>query len=152
MDVEETVIHVTDNASWLPAGGRAEVVRQPTAPQPMCVVRLLLRRDDRVFCTQRPDTGTLDLPMRTTEEGDPDGSTAIQALVELVVGSDYRPSFVDAVRNVVNSSSPEYGWPTPLAHFGVWATDGTPLVEGIWVSLKKSASALHERHWHPLVL
>lgn len=100
----------------------------------------------------RPESGKLDLPMQITKAGDLDGSVAIRALVNQVVGRDAGFSFVGAVRNVVNSPQRGYDWPTPLAHFGVWASDGTPVIDGTWVSLKDEASVLRDRHWHPLVL
>jgi hypothetical protein len=46
---DETVIHMTPDAAWLPRHGRAEVVRRRTPPRPMSVVRLLLRQNDRVW-------------------------------------------------------------------------------------------------------
>lgn len=143
---DETIIQVTRNASWLPSGGRAEVVRRADPPQPLCVVRLLLRRGDRVFCTPRADGGRLDLPMRIVPEEDPDGKAAIRALADEVVGADADIRFLGAVRNVVDRRTPGYAWPVPLAHFGVWASDGPPIGNGAWIDV----SALRERHWHPL--
>lgn len=143
---DETLVHVTTDAPWLPPGGRAEVVRLASAPRPMSMVRLLLRRSDEVFCIRRAETGTLDLPTRRTDADDPDGSTAIRALAAELVGPRAPLAFVGAVRNVVDLPD-DYPWPTPLAHFGVWASTGAPITDGTWVAL----SDLRERHWHPLL-
>lgn len=147
MDAEhETVVHVTPDAPWLPSGGRAEVVRCSVAPQPMSIVRLLLRRGDEVFCVPRPETGKLDLPMRIAATHDADGSITIRALAEEVVGSG-AVDFLGAVRNVVDAPADDYAWPAPLAHFGVWTTTDAPLIAGTWVDV----AALRARHWHPLL-
>ncbi len=137
--VDEAIIHLTVNAPWLPDGGRAEVIRCATAPRPMCVVRLLLRRDDEVFCVPRSATGRLDLPMLVVEPGDLDGSSAIRLLADRIVGPGSEARFVGAVRNVVDSSAHGYDWPTPRAHFGVWVSDDVPVSDGTWVSLRGRA-------------
>ncbi|MFF7293886.1 NUDIX hydrolase [Microbacterium sp. NPDC008134] len=148
MDSErETVVRVTPNAPWLPPGGRAEVVRRTLPPRPMSIVRLLLRRDGQAFCIPRSETGKLDLPTRRTDADDPDGSLTIRALAAEVMGVDTELTFVGAVRNVVERSTNDYAWPTPLAHFGVWASPDAPLIDGTWVDL----ATLADRHWHPLV-
>ncbi|GLK17408.1 NUDIX hydrolase [Herbiconiux flava] len=147
----ETVVHVTPDAAWLPRFGRAEVIRRSTPPTPMCVARLLIRRTDQVFCVTRPDTGRLDLPMRVIERDDPSGQLGITALAEQITGDGSGLVFVGAVRNVVDSPSDDYAWPTPLAHFGVWTSESHPTVEGSWVSIGND-SPLRDRHWFPLVL
>lgn len=145
--VHETVVVVTPEAPWLPPGGRAEVVRREIPPSPMSMVRLLLRRGDEVFCVPRSETGKLDLPTRRTDAGDLDGVRTIAALAAEVVGAPAETRFLGAVRNVVERPVDDYPWPTPLAHFGVWASSDAPIVDGTWVDL----STLTERHWHPLV-
>lgn len=143
---DETIIQVTENASWLPPGGRAEVIRCAAPPRPLCVARLLIRRADLVFCTPRADGGRLDLPMRIVPADDPDGAGTIRALADGLLGAGAVVRFLGAVRNVVGAPAPGYAWPAPLAHFGVWASDGAPGEDGSWVAL----SALQERHWYPL--
>lgn len=145
--VHETVVVVTPEAPWLPPGGRAEVVRREIPPSPMSMVRLLLRRGDEVFCVPRSETGKLDLPTRRTDAGDADGSVTIRALAAQVVGGRADLAFVGVVRNVVERPVDDYPWPTPRAHFGVWASPDAPVVDGTWADL----STLTERHWHPLV-
>jgi hypothetical protein len=146
----EVVIQTTFDASWLPRGGRAEVIRGGVPPQPMSLVRLLLRRGDRVFCTPRNQTGKLDLPTRATEPDDVHGSRSIAVLVEEVLGRSHRSEYVGAVRNVVTSTSAAYDPPTPLAHFGVWRSDGDPLIDGVWIGIDGD-SPLRDRHWYALI-
>ncbi|KQR39677.1 hypothetical protein [Microbacterium sp. Leaf159] len=146
---DETVIHVTPDAAWLPRHGRAEVIRRRTPPRPMSVVRLLLRHDDRVFCVPRHEDGRLDLPHRIVGADDPCGEIAIADLAEQVTGCRAPLTFTGAVRNVVDSPHADYPWPMPHAHFGVWASEASPVVEGSWVGVGEG-SVLRERHWFPL--
>ncbi len=149
MDAEhETLVGVTSDAPWLPPGGRAEVVQREVPPSPMSMVRLLLRRGDEVFCVPRSGTGKLDLPTRLTAANDLDGSVAIRALAAEVAGLGADLAFVGAVRNVVERPVDDYPWPTPLAHFGLWASPDAPIIDGTWIDL----ATLTERHWHPLVV
>lgn len=120
-------------------------------PSPMSVVRLLLRRGDDVFCVPRLDSNAFDLPMRPTAAADPDGVTSIAALATSIIGPGRAPRYLGAVRNVVESGGPEYPWPQPVAHFGLWESDHPPLVDGRWLTLRGSDSLLRERHWYPLV-
>lgn len=147
---DESVIHLTRDAAWLPAGSRAEVILAKSPPRPMSVVRLLILRKGTVFCVPRRDRSILDLPMQATSPSDVDGSRAIRALADIIVGRDADILFVGAVRNVVDVDDARYGWPTPHAHFGVWATDGAPIVDGAWVSVTEG-SPLADRHWFPLL-
>ena len=150
---DETVIHVTPDASWLPRRGRAEVIRRSTPPEPMSVVRLLLRQDDRVFCVPRQEDGRLDIPQRIVGADDPWGERAIADLADHVTGHRAPLQFAGAVRNVVDSVSEDdggYPWPTPHAHFGVWTSSAAPVIAGSWVAVGEG-SALHERHWFPLL-
>jgi len=117
----------------------------------MCVVRLLLRQEDRVFCLPRPETGRLDLPMRLVGPNDPSGAFGITSLAEQITGYRTQLKFAGAVRNVVDSPQDGYAWPTPHAHFGVWTSKIAPIAEGTWVSIGDD-SQLRDRHWFPLVL
>lgn len=116
----------------------------------MSLVRLLLRQDDRVFCVPRDDNGSLDLPHRVVGADDPCGEAAITDLAEQVTGCRALLRFEGAVRNVVASLHDDYAWPTPHAHFGVWTSEASPVVQGSWVSIRRG-SPLRERHWFLLV-
>lgn len=146
--IDEVVVHVTDNAPWLPSGGRAEVIRASVAPRPMSLARLLVRREDQVLCVPRDGTGAVDLPTRVVPQDDADGSITAAGLARQVFGRDIQLTFVGAVRNVVVTASADYAWPTPWAHFGVWASAATDPAEGVWTPL--SHPALRDRHWYPL--
>ncbi|WP_311244034.1 NUDIX hydrolase [Microbacterium sp. WCS2018Hpa-23] len=146
----ETVIHVTPDAAWLPRHGRAEVIRRSTPPGPMSVVRLLLRQDDRVLCVPRHEDGRLDLPHRIVGADDPCGEIAIADLADQVIGCRLPLTFTGAVRNVVDTPHDDYPWPTPHAHFGIWASESAPVVQGVWISIR-GESPLRERHWFPLM-
>jgi hypothetical protein len=148
---EETVIHVTPDAPWLPRHGRAEVVRRTIPPTPVCVARLLLRQADRIFCVPRSETGRLDLPMRVIEPNDPSGVIGITKLAEQITGHGTGLVFAGAVRNVVESRQDDYAWPTPHAHFGVWVSENMPIVDGAWVNISDDFQ-LRDRHWFPLVM
>ena len=116
----------------------------------MSVVRLLLRHDDRVFCVPRHEDGRLDLPHRIVGADDLCGEIAIADLAEQVTGYRAPLMFTGAVRNVVDSPDADYPWPTPHAHFGVWASEAAPVVQGVWNSIR-GESPLRERHWFPLM-
>lgn len=148
---DETLVHVTHDAPWLPPGGRAEVVRRTTPPRPMAVVRLLLRDSDRVFCVPRQRTGRLDLPMLEAAHDDLDGTVTVRGLAQRITGERLGMQFIGAVRNVVEAPVDGYDWPAPVAHFGVWASDATPRTDGIWVHLDDDEHHLRDRHWYPLV-
>lgn len=147
---DEAIVHLTLNAPWLPSGGTAEVIRRSSPPQPMCVVRLLIRRGERVFCVPRPESGRLDLPMLVVGVDDEHGIATISSLAQDVTGTADGLSFEGAVRNVVGSPQAGYNWPTPHAHFGVWSSANEPTVDGTWVALG-AASELRDRHWYPLI-
>ena len=116
----------------------------------MSLVRLLLRRDDRVFCVPRPEDARLDLPHRIVGADDPRGEAAIIDLTEKVTGCRAPLTFTGAVRNVVDSPDVDYPWPAPRAHFGVWVSEAAPVIEGVWIGVGEG-SVLRERHWFPLV-
>lgn len=147
----ELVVSESQSPTWLPAGSRVQIVRRRVPPQPMSLVRLLLRRDDEVFCVPREESTKLDLPTRTTAQGDTDGSQAIAALAEAATGSTSRPTFLGAVRNIVPSPPPTYAWPAPEAHFGIWLIDAEPVIDGSWIDLAQLEGPLRDRHWYPLV-
>lgn len=88
--------------------------------------------------------------MRVADSGDENGAAAIHSLADSVIGEGAAVHFVGAVRNVVHSSDAEYAWPTPFAHFGVWAADEAPLIDGTWVDITDGVSPLRDRHWYPL--
>ncbi|WP_239073185.1 NUDIX hydrolase [Sediminihabitans luteus] len=141
-------MHEHHAPGWLPAGSRADVVRDPggDVPSPTCLVRLLLERDGEVFCVPREDGATrLDLPTRVVGALDP--QVVADALAREVVGHGARPELLGYVRNVVTTPDAGYPWPAPLAHFTVWAVRGVPAVAGTWVPVHD----LRERHWWPLV-
>ncbi|WP_219982124.1 NUDIX hydrolase [Microbacterium sp. HD4P20] len=117
----------------------------------MSLVRLLLLIDDRVFCLPRQETGMLDLPTRSVANADADGSEAIRALVEEVVGDSDACTFLGAVRNIVDEPTVDYPWPTPVAHFGVWRASAGPVIDGTRVSTKDADHVLADRHWYPLL-
>ena len=147
----DIVVRTTPDAPWLPPGSRAEVVRSSVAPSPACLVRLLLRRGDEVFCVPREQTAALDLPTRVVDPPDLDGRVAAAQLALEVLGRDARLVPVGFVRNVVAQDTPDYGWPVPVAHFVVWEATGVPVVDGEWVEASSARSLLAERHRFPLV-
>lgn len=147
----DVVVRTTPDAPWLPPGSRAEVVRSSVAPSPACLVRLLLRRGDDVFCVPREQTGALDLPTRVVEASDPDGSATASRLALDVLGQAVPLVPVGFVRNVVVADAPGYGWPVPVAHFAVWEAADAPVVDGEWVEASSARSLLAERHWFPLL-
>lgn len=152
---DERVLHTTSNAEWLPPrGGTAQVIAlAEPPPRPMSLVRLLLRREDRVFCVPRERTGgKLDLPTRLVGEHDPQGALAIAELARCITRTDALLTFIGAVRNTVDRPSPGYGWPAPVSHFGVWGgADADPVVDGVWLPVGRCRSELADRHWYPLL-
>ncbi len=142
------VVAIPD-APWLPPGGLAEVVAHPggPAPAPTGLVRLLVRRDDHAFCVPRDGSGKADLPTRPVPDLG-DGRAAAEGLARDVLGTAAGLRLVGYVRNVVAAGTADYPWPTPLAHFAVWAAHGEPRVPGEWLPL--AGPALRDRHWWPL--
>jgi hypothetical protein len=115
-------------------------------------VRLVIRRRATVYCVPREGTGSLDLPARRVPSADDRGLATALELARGVLGETSTISPMGFVRNVVDSPSPDYEWPTPRAHFSLWAAQGDPVGPGEWVSLDKSASPLVDRHWFPLLV
>ena len=148
-DGGEVVLHSHAEAPWLPAGGRADVIRGTVPRAPMCLVRLLIVSGDRAFCVRRDGMGKLDLPTRPVDASDPSGHRAIDALMTEIIGPAGVARFVGAVRNTVKGATSEYPWPMPVAYFGVWQVEGAPVVDGRWLPLH-DGSPLADRHWFPL--
>lgn len=145
------MIAVYDSPVWLPEGSRAEVWRDHRAPSPASLARLVIRRGSDVFCVPRDD-GRIDLPAAPVPtHGDSDGRRTAAAMKTAVIGtSGVLQHPVGYVRNIVPEPSPDYPWPSPVAHFTVWATTGEPAVPGQWVPLGPD-SPLRDRHWFPLL-
>jgi len=150
MAEEETLVDVVLDAPWLPAGGRAEIVRSSIAPVPTGLVRLLLRDGDRVYCERRSDSGKLDLPTESVSADDPDGRQAATTLANRVFGRPVDVSPMGFVRNVVPEGAADYPWPTPVAHFTVWTAAGLPSA-GTWVDTNVADNPLKARHWWPII-
>ncbi|MEV7972055.1 NUDIX hydrolase [Cellulomonas sp. NPDC089187] len=120
------------------------------SPTPTGLVRLLLRRGDDVFCVPRED-GRIDLPTRAVPAADHDGSlTARRFASEVLASPAVIEGVVGYVRNVVPEPTSDYPWPSPRAHFTVWAVRGEPAVDGQWVSTGVD-SPLRDRHWFALL-
>jgi hypothetical protein len=149
-DSAPEVIATTQDAPWLPPGGVAEVVFGGPVLRPMGLVRLLLTDRDRVFCRRRDGSGKPDLPTARVGPDDLDGAAAIAELAREVVGGPAPLRYVGAVRNTVTPEVPGYEWQTPVATFGVWTADATPVIAGGWVRCD-TGSVLSERHWYPLL-
>jgi hypothetical protein len=143
------VLAATPDAPWLPPGGHAEVVADPggPAPSPTGLVRLLVHRDGHAFCVPRDGSGKADLPTRPVPDLG-DGRAAAESLARDVLGTAAGLRLVGYVRNVVAAEAEDYPWPTPLAHFAVWAADGEPRVPGTWLPV--AGPGLRDRHWWPL--
>lgn len=140
------------NATWLPDGGRAQVIAGGTPQAPMCLVRLLLRRDDHVFCVTRDDgTGRLDIPTRRVLDGDSYGTQTIRLLHDLIAGDSTQPEYLGSVHNTVVHPTADYPWPAPDALFGVWESPAEPRVDGEWIDAATIDSPLRDRHWFPLL-
>lgn len=148
---EETLVDVVLDAPWLPAGGRAEIVRSPIAPAPAGLVRLLLRDGDRIYCEPRSDSGKLDLPTDSVSVDDPDGRQAATALAQRVLGKPVNVTPIGFVRNVVPNGIPDYSWPTPVAYFTVWTTVELPSAVGTWIDTSVTDNPLEARHWWPII-
>lgn len=146
----ELLIRSTPDASWLPRGGRADVIRSNVAPSPASLVRLLLRREGSVFCVPRNGSGKLDLPTQRVLPSDSEGREAAQHLAQFVLGAPTEPKPIGFVRNVVTTAAKGYEWPTPHAHFTLWVADGNPVISGTWVDIS-TRSELSDRHWFPLL-
>lgn len=151
----ERVIQSTLNASWLPTGGRADVIasRQDEAPATTVVIRLALLRQDAVLAVERADGG-LDLPSRRVVDQTP--GEAVRALsASLEEQAEPREAeLVGYVRNTVTSPDPDYPWPVPHACFAVYlgrSAGADASGTGIWLDPRAAARDLAQRHWWPLL-
>jgi hypothetical protein len=143
------LVAATQDAPWLPPGGRAEIVADPAgpAPAPTGLVRLLVLRDGHAFCVPRDGSGKADLPTRPVPDLG-DGRGVAEDLAREVLGTAAGLRLVGYVRNVVTGGAETYPWPIPLAHFAVWTADGDPRMSGTWLPL--GGPELRDRHWWPL--
>ncbi|KZM79978.1 NUDIX hydrolase [Cellulosimicrobium sp. I38E] len=151
MTASEQIVRTVADAPWLPPGGRADVVRAEgvSCPEPASLVRLLVERDDAVFCVPRDGTGKRDLPTTRVEPGE-SGWAAARRVAGDVLGAPGDLTVVGYVRNTVRSGS-GYPWPTPHAHFVVFRTGTVDVrVPGTWVP-RAAPGDLVERHWWPLL-
>jgi hypothetical protein len=147
----ERVLSSHPDAPWLPPGGRADVVlaQDDEAPDPTCLVRLLVVRDGSVLCVPRDGRGKEDLPTRVVPPGG-DALATVEGLARDVLGELVPLDVLGFVRNTVAAPTPEYPWPWPLAHFTVWRAEPSERrPTGIWRSLADPGD-LVERHWWPL--
>lgn len=141
-----------ENARWLPAGGRADVVlaRQEVLPSPTCLVRVLGTCRGKVFVTERPDGRGLDLPTRLV--GDDAPEHALDALVQTSFGRVSSTRLLGFVRNIVPEPPADYPWSAPTAHFVVWHCVVPSIVDpdGLWLDAADADAMLCDRHWWPL--
>ena len=149
---EELLVSHPD-ATWLPHGGRADVVLVGTdavLPTPTCLVRVLATRDGKVFTVPRADGKGLDIPTLPVGEGG--AVSSLQALMVGVLGGAHPTVLLGYVRNVVPGAPDDYPWPSPDAHFAVWhcavPVDCEP--RGVWLDAYEAESQLRDRHWWPL--
>jgi hypothetical protein len=150
---DEQVLVRHEDAPWLPAGGRADVVLAgpgSPVPAPACLVRVLATRDDRILARQRPDGRGLDIPTRPVDDGAVDDR--LRGLVAEAVGGLVPTTLLGWVRNVVPEPGDAYPWPTPEACFVVWhcAVPGGHDPDGVWLDAAEAPAVLGDRHWWPL--
>jgi hypothetical protein len=148
----ERVLSSRPGAPWLPPGGRADVVlaQDDEAPGPTCLVRLLVVQDGSVLCVPRDGHGKEDLPTRVVPPGDAARST-VEQLARDVLGETVPLHLLGFVRNTVTAPTPDYPWPSPVAHFAVWRAEPSGRrVAGTWRALEDPGD-LVDRHWWPLV-
>lgn len=150
----ERVVHSTPGASWLPPGGRADVIasRQDNPPPNTVVVRAALRGDRGLLVVDRGDGGGPDLPTRKVHTGE-DPEEALGALCTDLGVVSAGASLLGYVRNVVRVPDADYAWPTPHACFAVFAVPEGPRPPsgGWWLAPPGQESELGERHWWPLL-
>lgn len=155
----ERVLVSTADPSWLPAGGRADVIasRQEEAPANTVMVRVALLSQWRLWVTERRDGQSpgLDLPSALV------AGRTVQAclndlVAELLGHTDVVPVLRGYVRNVVpvGAADPAYRWPVPRACFAVWSVPLTshvaPRCEGRWLTPQDAPGVVGGRHWWPL--
>ena len=150
---DEQVLVRHEDAPWLPAGGRADVVLASPGspvPDPVALVRVLPTRGDRILATERPDGRGLDIPTRPAGDGSVDG--CLHALLADAVGAVLPTTMLGWVRNVVPEPGDAYPWPAPEACFVVWhcAVPASQDPDGVWLDAAGARAALGDRHWWPL--
>jgi hypothetical protein len=117
----ERVLVSNATPSWLPDGGRADVILGGTdsvPPSPTSLVRLLATRHGKVFTVHRADGSGLDIPSLSVEGGAVEG--CLKALMVRTFGGVHPARFLGYVRNIVSGAPNDYAWPSPHAHFAVW--------------------------------
>lgn len=154
MSAQERVLVSHQDAEWLPAQGRADVVLaggSDVAPAPVCLVRLLVTRGDHILVEARPDGRGLDIPTRAVRDGA--WEEALEDLLRRTVPDGCRrPRLLGYVRNDVPGAPDGYPWPTPHAHFVVWhcRLPADRDAAGAWLDTVRAEAELRERHWWPL--
>ena len=156
---DDRIISTFSAPAWLPDGAQADVVLAGdggTAPEPTCVVRLLLTRAGQVLTVPRPDGRGVDLPSAVV--GDGAVADALDVLVARFLGPGRAVRLLGYVRNVVAAATADYPWPAPLPHFTVWHATLAPDEDAPadaddragWVDLADAGAHLGHRHWWPL--
>ncbi len=151
----ERVVHSTQDAPWLPVGGRADVIasRQDDAPSATVVVRLAIMRGPDLLVVEREGVGP-DLPMAAVG---PDGPAATLAVLRSELFGRVHlpmPSLLGYVRNTVTLADADYPWPVPKACFAIFLDHLLPADDadhGTWLDLAAAAPVLSDRHWWPLL-
>jgi hypothetical protein len=128
------------------------------APEPVVIVRLLVRRETRggweLFCVRT--TKGLDIP--TMFLGGDDGwrpaPEGVAALTSRYLLEDAPTRCVGFVRNVVPVPDETYRLPTPLAHVPVFTPrDPSPVRHrdgDTWIGASDAPSLVAQRHWWPI--
>lgn len=156
MTSQARVLASTQDAPWLPPGGRADVVLASGGedpPEPTCLVRLLVVHDGGVLVSPRRDGGGLDIPTRRVGGESPDA--ALRTLAAETPAFAVESALLGYVRNVVATPADGYPWPVPEAHFAVWVSDleagrGRRAHTARWLDRHEAEEHLGERHWWPL--
>ncbi|NNG38738.1 NUDIX hydrolase [Flexivirga sp. ID2601S] len=155
---DQRLVAETPEAPWLPPGSTAEVWAGADCdtPDPSIIVRLLITRlgdETEFFCVPTPKGP--DLPTRFLGPGAErssadDGLRHLQQ--ETVDDAESSTRCVGFVRNVVPHPDGDYPHPTPDAYVPVFAAERAhPVVPGEWFTLDSAPTALHGRHWWPIV-
>jgi hypothetical protein len=147
----ELVIARHDPCPWLPEGGLAEIVLSngSPAPGPTPVTRLLVTAGTAILAVERDDGRGLDIPSSVVTS---DVASALHHLRSTVLTGTGSPRLLGFVRNVVSAASPDYPWPTPVAHFAVWhcRAPKDAAARGRWLEVDEAEARLGGRHWWPL--
>lgn len=148
----ERVVMSTPDASWLPPGGRADVIasRQDNPPPNTVMVRAVVRGSRGLLVVERPDGRGLDLPSRAVAAGETAEDAFRGLYADLGVSAD-GASLLGYVRNVVRAPDADYPWPVPNACFALFAVLSRDSVAGSWCPAGRQEAELGKRHWWPLV-